>query len=90
MILPVDVLRLFKTFVGEVVMKSEITPFLAAARDRGAPSKLAPTCFSTDPAYLEFFGFPPTTAEVRAVARFESEIIEYHRLQPAASRALLS
>ena len=34
--LPVDVARLEpKTFVGEVVMKQEITPLLQAARDRG-------------------------------------------------------
>ncbi|WP_283192686.1 ThiF family adenylyltransferase [Rhizobium sp. AN80A] len=70
--LPVDVSRLSpKTFVGEVVMKSEITPFLAAARDRGCAFQVGTDMlFEQIPAYLEFFGFPPTTAEeLRAVAR---------------------
>jgi shikimate dehydrogenase len=70
--LPVDVSRLSaKTFVGEVVMKTEITPFLAAARDRGCAFQVGTDMlFEQIPAYLEFFGFPSTTAEeLRAVAR---------------------
>jgi len=70
--LPVDVSRLStKTFVGEVVMKTEITPFLAAARDRGCAFQVGTDMlFEQIPAYLEFFGFPSTTAEeLRTVAR---------------------
>lgn len=70
--LPVDISRLSpKTFVGEVVMKTEITPFLAAARDRGCAFQVGTDMlFEQIPAYLEFFGFPSTTAEeLRAVAR---------------------
>lgn len=70
--LPVDVSRLSpKTFVGEVVMKTEITPFLAAARERGCAFQVGTDMlFEQIPAYLEFFGFPSTTAEeLRAVAR---------------------
>ncbi len=70
--LPIDVSRLSpKTFVGEVVMKTEITPFLAAAYDRGCAFQVGTDMlFEQIPAYLEFFGFPSTTAEeLRAVAR---------------------
>jgi len=70
--LPVNVSRLSpKTFVGEVVMKTEITPFLAAARDRGCAFQVGTDMlFEQIPAYLEFFGFPSTSAEeLRAVAR---------------------
>jgi shikimate dehydrogenase len=43
--LPVDVERIAPgTFVGEVVMKQTITPFLAAAREKGCPSRSAATC----------------------------------------------
>jgi len=63
--LPVDVSRLSPgTFVGEVVMKTEITPFLAAARARGCAFQVGTDMlFEQIPAYLEFFGFPTTTAE---------------------------
>jgi shikimate dehydrogenase len=70
--LPIDVGRLSaETFVGEVVMKQEITPFLAAARQKGCPYQVGTDMlFEQIPAYLEFFGFPTTTAEeLRAVAR---------------------
>lgn len=70
--LPIDVSRLSpKTFVGEVVMKTEITPFLAAARERGCAFQVGTDMlFEQIPAYLEFFGFPSTTAEeLREVAR---------------------
>jgi shikimate dehydrogenase len=70
--LPIDVERLSpETFVGEVVMKQEITPFLAAARAKGCPYQVGTDMlFEQIPAYLEFFGFPTTTAdELRAVAR---------------------
>ncbi len=70
--LPVDVNRLSAgTFVGEVVMKEEITPFLAAARERGCRYQVGTDMlFEQIPAYLEFFGFATTTAEhLRRVAR---------------------
>ncbi|GGH10694.1 shikimate 5-dehydrogenase [Alsobacter metallidurans] len=70
--LPVDVERLApSTFVGEVVMKQEITPFLAAARARGCEYQVGTDMlFEQIPAYLEFFGFPSTTPDVlRSVAQ---------------------
>lgn len=70
--LPMDVSRIAPTtFVGEVVMKKEMTAFLAAAKARGCPVQIgADMLFEQIPAYLEFFGFPTTTPEVlRAVAR---------------------
>ncbi len=70
--LPVDVNRLSAgTFVGEVVMKEEITPFLAAARERGCRYQVGTDMlFEQIPAYLEFFGFGTTTAEhLRRVAK---------------------
>lgn len=58
------------TFVGEVVMKEEITPFLAAARARGCAYQVGTDMlFEQIPAYLEFFGFRTSTAEeLREVA----------------------
>ncbi|WP_038365627.1 shikimate dehydrogenase [Bosea sp. UNC402CLCol] len=70
--LPLDIARLDPaTFVGEVVMAEEITPFLAAARARGCEVQVGKDMlFEQIPAYLEFFGFPSTTAEdLRNVAR---------------------
>ena len=70
--LPLDVARLApSTFVGEVVMKAEMTAFLAAARARGCPVQVgSDMLFEQIPAYLEFFGFPTTTPEhLRSVAR---------------------
>jgi shikimate dehydrogenase len=63
--LPFDVTRLSPaTFVGEVVMKQEITPLLAAARARGCPTQVGiDMLFEQIPAYLEFFGLPVTTPE---------------------------
>jgi len=72
--LPLDVSRLESdTFVGEVVMKSEVTPLLAAAQARGCRVQVGTDMlFEMIPAYLEFFGFPPATAEtLRAVARLQ-------------------
>lgn len=69
--LPVDVARIDPaTFVGEVVMKTEITPFLAAVRARGCDFQVGTDMlFEQIPAYLEFFGFPTATAEeLRRVA----------------------
>jgi shikimate dehydrogenase len=70
--LPVDVTRIApSTFVGEVVMKTEITPFLAAARARGCAYQIGTDMlFEMIPAYLEFFGFRSATPdELRAVAK---------------------
>ncbi len=69
--LPMDVSRISPSaFVGEVVMKQEITPFLAAVRARGCEFQVGiDMLFEQIPAYLEFFGFPTTTAEeLRAIA----------------------
>jgi shikimate dehydrogenase len=70
--LPIDVARLSSsTFVGEVVMKSEITPLLEAARSRGCRYQVGTDMlFEMIPAYLEFFGFGSSTPdELRAVSR---------------------
>jgi shikimate dehydrogenase len=70
--LPMDVSRISpSTFVGEVVMKQEITPFLAAARARGCAIQVGTDMlFEQIPAYLEFFGFRTTTPdELREVAQ---------------------
>jgi shikimate dehydrogenase len=70
--LPLDVSRLdARTFVGEVVMRTEMTGFLSAAQARGCPVQVgSDMLFEMIPAYLEYFGFPTTTPEVlRSVAR---------------------
>ena len=70
--LPLDVSRLSpETFVGEVVMRQETTAFLAAAQSRGCKTQVgSDMLFEQIPAYLEYFNFPPTTAqELRRVAR---------------------
>ena len=69
--LPVDMARVAPaTFVGEVVMKSEVTSFLRAAQARGCRVQVGTDMlFEQIPAYLEFFGFGTTTPEaLRAVA----------------------
>ena len=69
--MPLDVSRLSpSTFVGEVVLKQETTTFLAAARARGCPTQVGvDMLFEQIPAYLEYFGFPQTTAaDLREVA----------------------
>jgi shikimate dehydrogenase len=69
--LPMDVERLSaSTFVGEVVMKQEMTPFLRAAQAKGCAVQIGvDMLFEQIPAYLEFFGFPTMTPdELRAVA----------------------
>jgi shikimate dehydrogenase len=70
--LPIDVARLSPTtFVGEVVMKQEITPLLAAARKLGCRYQVGTDMlFEMIPAYLEFFGFGAATPDdLRAVAK---------------------
>jgi shikimate dehydrogenase len=71
---PLDMSRLeSSTFVGEVVMKTEVTPFLAAAQARGCRVQVGTDMlFEMIPAYLEFFGFPTTTADnLRSVSRLQ-------------------
>jgi shikimate dehydrogenase len=73
--LPMDVDRIAPdTFVGEVVMKHEITPFLAAAKERGCPIQVGTDMlFEQIPAYLEFFGFGTATPdELRGVSLIKS------------------
>jgi shikimate dehydrogenase len=73
-VLPVDVERLSPgTFVGEVVLKEEMTPFIRAVQARGCRFQVgADMLFEQIPAYLEFFGFPTTTPEnLRSLARLE-------------------
>ena len=70
--MPMDVSRIeARTFVGEVVMKTEMTAFLAAAQARGCPVQVgSDMLFEQIPAYLEFFGFPSATPDVlRSVAQ---------------------
>ena len=70
--LPFDMARVaLTTFVGEVVMKQEMTPLLLAARDKGCPFQLGTDMlFEMIPAYLEFFGFGTATPEeLRDVAQ---------------------
>jgi len=63
--LPMDVSRIApSTFVGEVVMKQEMTAFLRAVQARGCRFQVGTDMlFEQIPAYLEFFGFPTATPE---------------------------
>ena len=63
--MPMDVTRISQTtFVGDVVMKQEMIPFLIAAKNRGCEIQVGiDMLFEQIPAYLEFFGFPSTTPE---------------------------
>lgn len=66
--LPMDVDRIDPaTFVGEVVMKAEMTPFLAAAAAKGCRYQVGTDMlFEQIPAYLDFFGFGrPPVQELR-------------------------
>jgi shikimate dehydrogenase len=72
--LPFDIERIApSTFVGEVVMKSEFTPLLRAAREKGCEIQVGTDMlFEMIPAYLEFFGFGTATADdLRAVAQIQ-------------------
>lgn len=69
--LPLDVSRLATgCFVGEVVMRTEMTAFLQAAQKRGCRTQVgSDMLYEQIPAYLEYFGLPTTTAEhLRALA----------------------
>jgi shikimate dehydrogenase len=70
--LPFDTARIDKsTFVGEVVMKQEVTPLLKAAQEIGCRTQVGTDMlFEQIPAYLEFFGFGTSTPdELRSVAK---------------------
>jgi shikimate dehydrogenase len=72
--LPMDVSRIAPTtFVGEVVMKAEMTPFLQAAKAKGCQVQVGTDMlFEQIPAYLEFFGFGTTTPEeLRSIAKIK-------------------
>jgi shikimate dehydrogenase len=70
--MPIDIARLSpRTLAADVILRTEETGFLVAARERGC--RVQPgidMLFEMIPAYLEFFGFATTTPDVlRAVAR---------------------
>ena len=72
--LPFDVDRIdARTFVGEVVMKTEYTPLLQAAKAKGCQVQVGTDMlFEMIPAYLEFFGFGTASPEeLRAVAQLQ-------------------
>lgn len=67
--LPADRLQA-GTFVGEVVLKADMTPLLCAAQARGCRIQIgADMLFEQIPAYLDFFGYPvPSADELRHTA----------------------
>jgi shikimate dehydrogenase len=70
--LPFDPARLSpSTFVGEVVMREEVTPLLRAARQRGCRTQVGTDMlFEQIPHYLRFFGLRDAEPdELRALAR---------------------
>jgi shikimate dehydrogenase len=72
--LPIDIARVAPSaFVGEVVMKREMTPLLRAAKAKGCTIQVGTDMlFEQIPAYLEFFGFGTTTPdELRAIAKIK-------------------
>lgn len=72
--LPFDIDRIAPdTFVGEVVMKTEYTPLLQAAKAKGCQVQVGTDMlFEMIPAYLEFFGFGTASPEeLRAVAQLK-------------------
>jgi len=72
--LPFDMARVDpRTMVGEVVMRQDVTPLLAAALARGCTVQQGKDMlFEMIPAYLEFFGYGSSSGvALRAVARFD-------------------
>jgi shikimate 5-dehydrogenase len=63
--MPVDVDRVTPgSYVGDVVLKADVTPFLQAALEKGCTVQVgSDMLFELIPAYLEFFGFGSATAE---------------------------
>ncbi|MFI5592440.1 shikimate dehydrogenase family protein [Amycolatopsis sp. NPDC051758] len=70
--LPVEVDRVAPgSYVGDVVLRTDMTPFLQAAEDKGCTIQVgSDMLFELIPAYLEFFGFEDATPdELRAAAQ---------------------
>lgn len=68
---PVDIDRVTPgSYVGDVVLRIDMTPFLLAAQARGCIVQVGTDMlYELIPAYLEFFGFPGATPEqLRACA----------------------
>jgi shikimate dehydrogenase len=87
--LPVDPKRLdSQAFVGEVVLKREMTPLLEAAAARGCRFQVGTDMlFEQIPAYLEFFGYGTTTPEeLRKVAKVSYLIGRSHSFHGCAAR----
>jgi shikimate dehydrogenase len=63
--MPVDVNRVTPgCYVGDVVLKADVTPFLQAALEKGCTVQVgSDMLFELIPAYLDFFGFGGATAE---------------------------
>lgn len=73
--MPMDTSRIARgAFVGEVVMTTDMTAFLQAAKARGCVVQVGTDMlFEQIPAYLEFFGLPTTTQDVlRSIARLDN------------------
>lgn len=71
--LPVDTTQLSPhTFVGDVVLSREMTPFLLAAQQIGCTIQVATDMlFEQIPAYLSYFGLPTTTPDqLRCLAKY--------------------
>ena len=73
--LPVDVQRLSPdSFVGEVVLTQEITPFLQAALDKGCRVQTgSDMLFEMIPLYLAFFGFGQASVDELRLLYEESQ-----------------
>ncbi len=72
--MPVDINKISpEAFVGEVVLKAEMTAFLQAAHKRGCKVQIgSDMLFEQIPVYLEYFGFESTTAdELRLTAKLD-------------------
>lgn len=70
--LPIDVDRIAPgSYVGDVVLNTDITPFLQAAKEKGCTIQVgSDMLFELIPAYLEFFGFEGATPDgLRTAAR---------------------
>lgn len=63
--MPVDISKISPdSFVGEVVLKAEMTAFLSAAQRRGCSVQIgSDMLFEQIPVYLEYFGLGSTTPE---------------------------
>jgi shikimate dehydrogenase len=63
--LPVDIDRIARgSYVGDVVLKAEVTPLLQAAKDKGCKIQVgSDMLFEMIPACLEFFGFGSATPD---------------------------